>query len=45
MFEINYLFTLAASLVASLPVQRTTSPGLTIEWSDMLAFLGLQLHL
>lgn len=32
-------------LIASLPVQRTTSPGLTIEWGYMLASLGLRLYL
>ena len=32
-------------LIAPLTVQRTTGPGLLIEWSNMLAFLGLRLHL
>jgi hypothetical protein len=32
-------------LVAPLSAQRTTSPGLTIQRSNMLAFLGLRLYL
>ena len=32
-------------LITPLPTQRATSPGLTIERSNMLAFLGLRLYL